>query len=233
MDKWMLRKISDYWDTRVDAINLLSGELEKTPKSERKDQIKLIHDAIIRHVDHLNDEDLALAAFVIVDDLYKAANSLVLWDGGQVEYLEAVGRPFFGALDRRGFTIQYLIENNFPDLSRPIEFFDDWFSASGILYICPQKIGCVVMKADGKPESEYVSLMPVYIEEARMIANDVVGKCQMDGRSFVFLDTDSNEKSFSVAQRQCGDPGIIFVLRNEAPVAGSKCRTVFPKTARK
>ena len=76
MQNWMLPLCSDYWDERVQAIDRLSRALDAVPPSQRDGQVGLIRAAIARHVEALSDVQLTRAAFVVADDLYKAADRL-------------------------------------------------------------------------------------------------------------------------------------------------------------
>lgn len=71
-NKWMMPRIIDYWDTRVQAVSRMSRLLAKLTEPDRTEQLGFICDAISEHVSALTDEQLKVAAFVIVDDLYSA-----------------------------------------------------------------------------------------------------------------------------------------------------------------
>ena len=73
-------QLTDYWDERVQATDRLSRVLDAVPPSQRDGQVGLIRAAIARHVEALSDVNLTRAAFVVADDLYKAADRLSYWD---------------------------------------------------------------------------------------------------------------------------------------------------------
>jgi hypothetical protein len=83
------------------------------------------------------------------------------------------------------------------------------------------------MEKDGVAE-EYDVRLPQYIREARDLADTLVERCVANQDHFVFLDTDPASDSFDVAHRVSQAPGVVEILRQEAPVKGSKFRARFP-----
>jgi hypothetical protein len=140
MQNWMLPHIYDYWDERVHAIDQLSCALDAIPPSQRDARVGFIQAAIARHVEALSDVQLTRAAFVVADDLYKAADRLSYWNYALKLYLWASARPFFEAVRTRGFTLAYVADNSFEDLMRPVLFYPVWYKAIGLSYICPERI---------------------------------------------------------------------------------------------
>ena len=140
MQNWMLPLCSDYWDERVQAIDRLSRALDAVPPSQRDGQVGLIRAAIARHVEALSDVQLTRAAFVVADDLYKAADRLSYWNSALQTYLWASANPFFEAVRTRGFILSYVVDNSFEDLTRPVRFYPLWYKPTGLCYICPQHI---------------------------------------------------------------------------------------------
>ena len=140
MQNWMLPHCSDYWDERVQAIDRLSRALDAVPPSQRDGQVGLIRAAIARHVEALSDVQLTRAAFVVADDLYKAADRLSYWDSALQTYLRASVNPFFESVRTRGFILSYVVDNSFEDLTRPVRFYPLWYKPTGLCYICPPHI---------------------------------------------------------------------------------------------
>lgn len=225
MDAWMLPKLIDYWDTRVEAIDRFSRVLDATPPAERADHLRHIGAAILRHVGVLSHEELTLAAFIIVDDLYKTAAHLTYWDDALAQYLATSGDAFFGALTSRGYSVNYFIDNTYPTLTGPAHWFRVFFQTASMGYICPQEIACHMVEKD-RPEAEWPSLVSKYIEIARPTANKLADEFYRDGKSFVFLDIDATE--FSIALKTAGKPGVVHVFRQEAPEPGSHCAFTKP-----
>lgn len=220
MQDWMLRKITDYWDAQTGAIDRLSRVLDATPPAERADQNRLIGTAINRHCDALSDEHLILAAFIVADDLYKTAARLSYWDDALGQYLAAIGEPFFRCLTNRGYSVHYFVDNTYPTLVGPANWFGVFFRTASLAYICPQEIACRAVEK-GRPEAEWPALVSKYLVSSRAAAATFVDELHRDDKSFVFLDIDAED--FSVALKTQGQPGVVHVFRQAAPDSGSPC----------
>lgn len=220
MQDWMLPKLIDYWDTRVEAIDHFSHVLDAIPPADRKNHLLQIGAAIRRHVDGLSDEELTLAAFIIADDLYKTASHLTHWDDALEQYLAASGDAFFVALTKRGYSVNYFVDNTYPTLTGPAHWFRVFFQTVSVGYICPQEIACRMVEKD-RPEAEWPMLVSKYIEISRPAANKLADAFYRDGKSFVFLDIDATD--FSIAQKTQEKLGVVHVFRQEAPEPGSRC----------
>jgi hypothetical protein len=219
MPQWMLPRITDYWDSQVDAIERLSLVLAETPELDRPAQIKLIGEAVTRHIGALDDNFLRLSAVAIVEDLYKSAMRLTSLDDTPLQYLHASAAPYFRALTQRGYTVHYFIDNTFSRLDGPAVAFPLWFRAASLVYLCPQEIAATSFEKD-KPQSEWPSLVSKYSADARVVADELVERCHKELRHFVYLDIDSD--GFQAALKTSGAPGVIHVFRNEAPTPGSR-----------
>jgi len=220
MPDWMLPRITDYWDERVEAIERLSRVLAGVPQPERAAQLAMIGSSVLRHAKALKDSDLALAAVPIAEDLYKALSQRTYFDEPLVQYLEASCTPFFRELGERGYTLHYFIDNTWDRLEGPAIAFPMWFRAASLLYICPQQIACHAFEED-RPADEWPALVSKYIARARDVAGQLADRCHLEGRHFVYLDIDVDD--FEVAMKPIGKPGAICIFRNEAPVPGSRC----------
>jgi hypothetical protein len=219
MPQWMLPRITDYWDWQVDAIERLSLVLAETPERDRPAQIKLIGEAVTRHVDALDDHFLRLSAVALVEDLYKSANRLTSLDDTPLQYLQASAAPYFRALTRRGYTVHYFIDNTFSRLDGPALAFPLWFRAASLVYLCPQEIAATSFEKD-KPQSDWPALVSKYSVDGRSVADELMDRCHKERRHFVYLDIDAD--GFPAAQKTSGAPGVIHVFRNEAPTPGSR-----------
>ena len=180
MKDWMLPRITDYWDQRVQAIDRLSRALKAVSSSNSLAEVTLLQAAIVRHVDVLTDQDLIMAAVAVADNLYKAADQSSYWDEALEQYLTASARTFFGALSTRGYQVNYVIDNNYEDLSRPTRFYPMWFRSAGITYVCPQHMATLMMEHDRVLESERSMLMEKYIQEGRHMASEAVSLCRSE-----------------------------------------------------
>ena len=185
---------------------------------------------------------LTRAAFVVADDLYKAADRLSYWNSALQTYLWASANPFFEAVRTRGFILSYVVDNSFEDLTRPVRFYPLWYKPTGLCYICPPHIAYdlpiwekVGPKGD-LPKDDLqqpldparLNLIPSYIAEARDIACQLIRKCYDSGRHFVLLTTDGQGDGLSATLDASGHARVIRVIRDEAPIPGSRCTVSFP-----
>lgn len=234
MDSWHKQYLYDYWDSRTGAIAVFSEALRRTIGEKQKKKItKSISDAIVTGVTKLSDSDLMLMSVTMVDDLYKAGNCAEIWDDAVKQYIAASVGMFSHAIAKRGYLIHYLVDNSFEQsdfgMQRPLELYPALFGAAGFVYICPQRIARRLMEKDGVSRPKYIETLPRYIAEARDVSSDLIERCHLEKRHYVYLDTDSVEGTFDKAMTTRGSPGIITICRNSAPVSGSKVETVFPE----
>jgi len=224
----MLPKITDYWDERVQAIDKAAAELHELDDRERA--VSEISAAVREHVRVLPDETLLRAAVPVLDDLYKAACSSGRWDAKLGSYLDASAGTFLALMAERGYRCQYLVDNAWEDMTRPLQLFPSWYGAAGAVYACPQNIAFELMHTDdpSTTRDDLARMLPTYIREARDVAARLVDTCRDDGRHLVLLDTDFEEQSFALPFKQAGATGVLTVFRNEAPVAGTTVQTWFP-----
>jgi hypothetical protein len=203
----MLPKISDYWDTAKNAIPRLAAELEAQSPTAAKETAAAIRDAVTEHLRVLPDEWLPRVAFVVAEDLYRAASTITAWDDSVADYLACSAGTFFALLSMRGYRLHYVIDNSFQEMQRPTLLFPLWFKACGIEYQCPQVL-----------ETEF-GLDPT---ESRVVVSDILREFYAQGRHYVLLDTDSTASSFEAPLAQRDTKGILTVIRTEAPGPGSK-----------
>ena len=134
---WMQRKLTDYWDTAQDAIDRHAAALESLDDFELALALREIESAVAEHVRVCSDETMLMAAVPVVDDLYRWASATQQWGGTYPDYLEASAATFFRLLRERGYMLQYLVDNCYEDLSRPLQLFEACFSRAGLTYVCP------------------------------------------------------------------------------------------------
>ncbi len=204
---FMLPKLSDYWDTAKDAIPRFAAELAAQSPTAAKETTTAIRAAVTEHLRVLPDQWLPRVAFVVAEDLYRAANTITAWNASVADYLACSAATFFGLLSQRGYRLHYVIDNSFQEMQRPIQLFPLWFRACGIEYQCPQLV-----------ESEF-GLEPT---ESQGVVSQVLRGFFADGRHYVVLDTDSIESSFDTPLEQRDTKGVLTVIRTEAPGPGSK-----------
>jgi len=235
MNDWMLRKITDYWDLQVGAVFAMAQRLEaagRTPDGRQRARDE-IPTAVSRQVEALSDDHVALAAFAMVEDLYKSAASLTYWNEYLAEYLALSAGTFGRCLSERGFTLHYLVDNTFEasetGLSGPTIWFPTFFRSAGFGYVCPQEIARTLMTHDHCDPAAFIALLPRYIDEARNVASEAVRRLHKQGAHYCHLDADWVDTSFAVSMDAREVPGVITVVRNEAPVKGSKSQlTIIP-----
>ena len=224
----MLPKITDYWDQQVNAIERMSAAVLELAPPERAVAVEQIQASIARHVAVFDDDLLLRAAVPVADDLYKAACWIGHWDEGVAAYLGASSATFWSLLAERGFTLQYLVDNVFETLERPLNLFPVWYEAAGLVYISPQAIARELMQGDAGPEAPFDLLLPRYNREARHVAAMLIDRCHDEQRSFALVDADFEEETFRSAFALAGKPGMLTIFRNEAADAGTNVSTWFP-----
>lgn len=225
----MLAKVTDYWDEQVRAIDTASLELLESSADDRARAVSEISADVREHLRVLPDETLLQAACPVLDDLYKAACSTERWDEGLSAYLEASAGTFMAGLNDRGYRCQYLVDNQWEDMSKPRQLFPFWFRAAGMVYACAQVTAFDLMSRIPSTVRADEQNMPAgYINQARDMVNQLVTSCQQEGRHLVQLDVDYEEDSFAVALAQAGTAGVLTIFRNEAPDPGSKISIWYP-----
>jgi hypothetical protein len=226
----MRDKITDYWDADADAVSEGAKQLQALGDSALDTQLAEIEAAVVEHVRVLPDELLLQAAVAVADDFYRSACQIEYWDEWVEGYLRASAGSFGRALSERGFQLQYLVDNAWEELDRPVRLFPEWYGVTGFVFACPQAIMQMlpeykaIAEADG-PEAAAATT----IDEARHIANKLVETCQEEGRHLVHLDCDWVEESFAAATRMQGAAGVLTVFRNEAPEPGTRVNVSYPE----
>jgi hypothetical protein len=240
----MLPKLNDYWDELVGAIDGFGLELLELGNAERSAAAGEIAASVREHVRVMPDEFLMRATVPMLDDLYKAVCAATRWDVGLSTYLEASARTFMSALAERGFRCQYLVDNGWADLTKPLELLPHWYRCSGIVYACPQLVArdemmrggseavdgtqqADILRSDSSPGG-ILAEMPAFIELARDVVDGIVGMCADEGRHLFQLDADLADRSFARAFEHAGASGVLTVFRNVAPEADSTVQAWLP-----
>ena len=235
--EWGLRRLTDYWDEQVQAIDQLSRRLASVPEAQRPPQIEAIREAVVARSRALNEKQLALAAFCVMDDLYKAVSVLSYWDKPLEQYLATSVGALSSVLSERGYTLRYVVNNTFEltpsGMNGPLEWFPVWFQAAGISYICPQHMARLLMRHDECPEQQYFAQLPRYIQEARLVSRDAVRRCEGENVHYFYLDADAESDSFDFVQETIDTPGLISIIRSDPPLPGSTATLRLPATNRR
>jgi len=235
--KWLLPHIYDYWNESTKAIARFSRAIEVTDPNRRKTALDVISQSVLKHVGVLTDKELCIAAFAAAEDLYKAACADGAWDEHTADYLSASAGVFFDALKNRGYTVHYYIDNHFRryQLREAFFLYPKWFSVSGLMFICPQYTAFRIIQTICKLEDSemnmryYQKFLPEYYQDGRIIAEGLLARWHMDNQNYIYLDADSDEEFEQRYEKICNQPGVIAMLRNEAPAQGSKCLVRYPE----
>jgi hypothetical protein len=222
-------RLTDYWDQQAGAVDAGARRLSALDDGERRIALEDIGASVVRHVEVMDDEVLVQACIPVIDDLYKAACAIDRWDSSLGEYLTASAGTFADLLQQRGLEVQYLVDNAWEDMARPIELFPVWYEACGFVYVCPQLLALELSRADGAAaDTAPATLDAAYIAEARVLATELVSRCHADDRHFIHLDTDSIEGSFDGALARRGAAGVLTLFRNTAPNVNTTVAVWYP-----
>ena len=218
---WMHSKISDYWDKNTDAIAEAGERLASLDDSERLDAMDYIAVCMARHLRVLPDAFIAPAAISCIEDLYATANSIGWWGGELEMYLQATASQVFGRLAAKGVLLQYVVDNQFEDMERPIGLFPAFFRAAGVVPICPEVL------AQQLPPEQGASAR---LEEARDLARSSVALCDREGKHVLYLETDYEEGCLDALFTRAARPHVLGLFRNDAPGPGTNVK-VWPADA--
>ena len=230
-DEWNHPKVTDYWDARVGAIEAAGDRLEKLAGEQGSSALVAVRQAVEERAAALDDPFLLRAAVTLFDDLYKTASSIGYWSESLRRYIEASAGTFCSVLSERGFRVQYLVDNAWTDMARPVQLFPDWFGAAGIGFICPQALVLGQSHGGAVPPMDAATseLMSRHIAPARESVEKAVAAYRDEQFHFVQLDTDMVDSSFETALEARGDQGVLTMYRSEAPEPGSKIGIWPPK----
>jgi hypothetical protein len=220
----MLPKLTDYWDRRAGAIDAYSARLDALSGAERHAAIGEITAAVTEQVRVLPGDLLVHGAVAIVDDIYAGASATTRWDQGLADYLDASAGTFLRLLAEQGVIVQYLVDNAWPDMTKPLKLLRPWLNHAGLVYVCPQAIAVDLAEGDGA-SGDVVDLINRYRDESRHVADQLVQRCQSTRRHFMHLDTDWEKESFSAAFKMAGAPGVMTIFRNQPPDQGTEVDT--------
>lgn len=224
---WMLRRITDYWESRTNAVLTLAGRLEPLDEDDRARELSDIAGCVERHLEVLRPEHLETVAWVMADDLYRGVTQISYWDDSIAQYLAATSRPVLRRLTRQRYSLRYFIDNEFATtpvgLAGPAEWFGVWFRAAGFAYLCPQEVAKQRIGADRRRADEWTAMLSEYLPGARDATRDALRSCRSSGGHLVYLDAESSENAAAFAFQHADDAGAITAFRNEAPHLSARC----------
>ena len=227
MANWMLQRITDYWESRSNAILTMAQKLEVLDRQRRTPMLSDIAACVDRHLDALSRSQLEIVAWTMVDDLYRGLGRLTYWDDSISDYLSASAAVACRRLTALGYSIRYFVDNDFDQtdvgLAGPALWYGPWFRAAGFTYICPQEIAVHRSTAGSSPSDGWSSRLRDDLAQARHVAADVLRACRNTGSHFVYLDAQSVPGALELANEDADSAGAILVIRNEAPQNSSRC----------
>lgn len=225
---WVFQNIMDYWNQNKDAIFKHSVEIDRFDSEVKESVFSSIESAINNFEKSASDREMAYQAFIMTEDLYRAANRDVVSFGGTTfQYMNVSAGSFCRLLAKRGFSIHYLVDNTYEQsvwgMTKPLKIYEPWFKAAGFIYVCPQLIALKAMELH-EPNDKYFTLLPRYIKEARDIAEAIIMRCHDEQKHYMLLDTDYEPELFKKAEAAATNPLTLTIFRNEAPVKGSNAQ---------
>jgi len=218
--------VLECWDQRKDAIFNQSRKLAKLDDEEFSIIAEQLANNITMLTENYSIKDFVKFGYVMAEDLYKASNRHIqVLDKALYQYIESTAGKFSEILHEKDLIVHFLIVNtfrqNFPGMHGPLELYRDWFKYAGFFYICPQHIALDIIKMKKLNPSDYFELLPRTIEAARKLSKELIEMCHKEKRHYVFLDTDPVKDSFELPLSFEEKPGVITIVRTEAPVEGS------------
>ena len=228
--RWSRANLFEYWDEREGAIAQFAAALREADKDAAQAQVTWLAKRVGDMARATTMQLLSQTAWVMADDLYKAASSTSLWDNALAQYLTATARELTSALSERELTLAYVVDNTFTpeNMQRPLTLFGPWFSSAGFVYICPQAIAVELAGVDGysTEEPDWISR---YISESRHVAKQLVSTCLQDHHHYMYLDVDFQTGALDLLVNQAEAlPGVISVWRSEAPLPGTNVHVHSP-----
>lgn len=225
----MYPRLTDYWDEQVRAIDTGARRLADLSEDTGQAALDAIHAAVTEHVRVVPDDLLAKVAVSFADDLYKAACGIDRWDDSLDDYLAASAGTMSAHLTERGLHLQYLVDNAWQDLTKPLQLLPRWYQAAGFVYACPAVVALQLAAHDGlDAAADVYGVLQRYGSEARDVVDQLVGRCQLERRPVMQLDTDSTKQSFDVALSARGKAGVVTVFRDAAPEPGTQVAAWLP-----
>jgi hypothetical protein len=225
----MYPRLTDYWDEQAGAIDTGARRLAELPQEARQAALNAIRAAVTEHVRVVPDDLLAKGAVAFADDLYKAVCGIDRWDDALDVYLAASAGTMSARLTERGLHLQYLVDNAWQDLTKPLHLLPHWYQAAGFVYACPAVVAFQLAAHDGLDAAADVQgALERYGSETRDVVSQLIDRCQLKRRPVMQLDTDSTKQSFDVALSARGKAGVITVFRDAAPEPGTQVAAWLP-----
>ena len=226
--QWRFPGLLDYFDDRQSRLIELSKRLSALPDADRAVALDIVRSEVARLTNELTDEILPQVSVSAIEDLYKSGSVLTQWDLSTHQYVQAMWGTFFTVFAERGYLMHYVVENTFPEhLDRPLILYPYLFGAAGFVYLCPHQLAAMLPEAAGL-ERTIDSLRPL-VAEARYLAIKAATSPKAKNRHLIYLEIDFEPRCLDGVLKLGTRPGVIQVIRDQAPVPGSKVAIRFPK----
>jgi hypothetical protein len=110
-NEWQFRSLAHVWDAETKAIIAGADKLEALSDAGRARSLSALGELVLANIRVLDDGWLLAVAISMVDDLYKSYYREFRWSPGVVDYIAGTAAVFVGELTRRGFVLNYVIDN--------------------------------------------------------------------------------------------------------------------------
>lgn len=220
MRDWRAPNINSYWTPRGQVIEACGDGLSRMGVDEREAALAVIETSVRELASDMGDQQLAEVAAHCVDDLYASACWVHSWDDHLSAYLSHSAAALGQVVTERGMRIEHLVDNEWSDLTRPVELFPEWFASAGFVYSSPLAIAAELMHEDGIPVVAFEAKVDDYLREAREVSRQVIYTAREQNRHFIYLDYGADKDGFKPPG---GGPArfVISTFRNEAPAPPS------------
>lgn len=224
---WTFPTLAYVWEYRNGAIVAGAAKLDSLTGTDRERSVAALADRVRGMVTELDDGWLVTASFWMVEDLYKSFFRGFSWGPGVHDYIAATAAVVVEELARRGLVLHYVVDatQGEANLVSLLAYLPGVFAAAGLAVVGPQLVATdLLMQAEEHPPSELKAIQR-YRDEGHAIADEVITRWHDERRSSVYLNLDFDDDlpglPLDAALSPDGEPGTIFVFRNDPPAAGS------------
>jgi hypothetical protein len=224
-ESWVFSSFVDYYDARTNAVARHSEVLSSYAPDDARDALDIVSRVVTQYARDLTEDQLVGATVSIVDDLYKTMSWINQWSHHTAAYVQAVFGSFLSVAAERGKRVLYIVENTFPEgFQRVVSLFPTAFQAAGIAFVCPHQVAAFMARSSGIALSDHpnVAELAPLIAEARVVALQAASTVVERGSHLAYLEADFEDGSLDDVRALPAPPGTITILREEAPMAGSR-----------
>lgn len=220
--QWRSISLVDLYDFNQSSLSVRAAQLGELAPDDVIYAYDAIRETVVQQASALDDEMLCGLATSVADDLYRHGSSLTRWEGIDQTYVAAVCGTFFALLNQLGYTLNYLVENTFPDdLTRPLSLFPEMYQLAGIVYVCPHEVATRLPEGSTVPHTTE-GLRPL-VDESRHVSQLLVERAMQNGSNIAYLELDFDPGCLDEVLRMMSQqPGSIHVFRNAPPLPGTK-----------